>query len=64
MILSSVITTVAGTATAGFSGDGGPASAARLNLPNDVAVDGAGNLFIADTGNNLIRMVTAVSSPP
>jgi len=53
-----VITTVAGTATAGFSGDGGPASAARLNIPNDVAVDGAGNLFIADSGNNTIRKVT------
>src|SRR5262245_42591634 len=53
-----IISTAAGT-TAGFSGDGGPASAARLNQPYAVAVDGAGNLFIADTANNLIRKVTA-----
>ena len=52
-----VITTVAGTGTAGFSGDGGAATAAQLNWPWDVAVDGSGNLYIADTGNNRIRKV-------
>ena len=52
-----VITTVAGTGANGFAGDGGPASAALLNGPNGVTVDGAGNIFIADTGNQRIRKV-------
>jgi uncharacterized protein (TIGR03437 family) len=49
---------VAGNGTQGFSGDGGPATSAALNAPTGVAVDAAGNLFIADRGNNLIRKVT------
>ena len=52
------ISTVAGNGTAGFSGDGGPATAAELNQPSDVAVDSAGNLFIADLMNSRIRKVT------
>ena len=52
------ITTVAGNGTAGFSGDAGAATSAQLTLPNAIAVDSAGNLFIADTGNNCIRKVT------
>jgi uncharacterized protein (TIGR03437 family) len=52
-----IITTVAGNGTQGFSGDGGPATAAELDGPTGVAVDGAGNLFIAD--NNRIRKVSA-----
>jgi sugar lactone lactonase YvrE len=51
------ITTVAGGAIAGFCGDGGPATSACLNGPKDVAVDGAGNVFVADTNNNRIRRV-------
>ena len=51
------ITTVAGTGEEGFSGDGGPADQARLDFPSGVAVDGAGNLFIADTVNDRIRRV-------
>ncbi len=51
------ITTVAGNGTAGFSGDGGPATGAQLNAPAGVAVDLAGNLFIADCGNNRVREV-------
>ena len=43
------IITVAGNGTAGYSGDGGPATAAELNGPDGVAVDSAGDLFIADT---------------
>jgi trimeric autotransporter adhesin len=52
-----LITTVAGDGTAGFSGDGGPATSAELNFPNDVAVDAAGNLFIADDDNGRVREV-------
>jgi sugar lactone lactonase YvrE len=52
------ITTVAGT-TAGFSGDGGPAIRAQLSDPEGLAVDGKGNLYIADGGNNRVRKVSA-----
>ncbi len=55
------ITTYAGTGTAGFSGDGGPATAATLQHPNGCAVDAAGNLYIADTGNSAVRRVTAAT---
>ncbi|MEO7143204.1 MAG: hypothetical protein ABI165_06825, partial [Bryobacteraceae bacterium] len=54
-----VISTFAGTGVAGDSGDGGNAAAAQLNGPNGLAVDRAGNIYIADTGNNAVRMVTA-----
>src|SRR5262245_33874128 len=53
-----VISTVAGTGTPGFSGDGGLATTAQLNLPSGVAVDPEGNLFIADSANRRIRKVT------
>ena len=53
-----IVTTVAGNGTAGFSGDGGPASAAQLNLPYGLAVDAAGYLYIADLGNNRVRRVS------
>jgi sugar lactone lactonase YvrE len=56
------ITTVAGNGTAGFSGDGGLATSAELTYPLRVTVDGAGNLFIADYGNNRIRRVDASTS--
>lgn len=56
-----IITTVAGTGTAGFSGDGGAATAAQLANPSGVAVDSAGNLYIADTTNNRVRKVTAAT---
>jgi sugar lactone lactonase YvrE len=52
------ITTVAGNGTIGYSGDNGPAVSAQMNWPYDVAVDSAGNLYIADQENNLIRKVT------
>jgi uncharacterized protein (TIGR03437 family) len=55
---SGAITTVAGSGSFGYSGDGGPAAKAQLNGPQGVAVDTAGNLYIADTENNLIREVT------
>jgi hypothetical protein len=54
-----LITTVAGSGAVGFGGDGGSALNAKMNLPLDVARDGAGNLYIADMKNNRIRKVTA-----
>jgi DNA-binding beta-propeller fold protein YncE len=54
-----VITTVVGTGTQGYSGDGGPAAQALLNNPFDLAFDVAGNLFFADTYNHCIRRVDA-----
>jgi uncharacterized protein (TIGR03437 family) len=52
-----IVTVVAGTGVQGYSGDGGPASRAQLNQPSGVAVDNAGNLYIADQGNNAVRKV-------
>jgi len=52
------ITTIAGNGTQGHSGDGGPATAGSLNKPMGVAVDSSGNLYIADTGNHRIRIVS------
>jgi uncharacterized protein (TIGR03437 family) len=52
-----VITTVAGNGTLLFSGDGGPATKAGIGIPPDVAIDGAGNLYIVDRSNNRIRKV-------
>ena len=49
---------MAGNGTAGYSGDNGPATSAQLNTPYGVAVDAAGNLYIADTGNHRIRKVS------
>jgi sugar lactone lactonase YvrE len=54
-----IITTVAGSEKGGFSGDGGPATEAKLDFPRRIAVDELGNLFIADQANNRIRRVDA-----
>jgi sugar lactone lactonase YvrE len=51
------VSTIAGTGAFGYTGDGGPATNATLDTPSGVAVDGAGNIFIADTGNNVIRKI-------
>ena len=56
-ISNGIITTVAGTGTAGYNGDNIAAGAAQLNSPVSVAVDAAGDLFIADIGNNRVRQV-------
>ena len=53
-----IITTVVGNGTHGYSGDGGPAMAAEIYAPNGVCFDAFGNLYIADSGNNLIRKVS------
>ena len=53
------IRTVAGTSTPGFTGDSGAATSAELNSPQGITVDPAGNLYIADTGNNAVREVNA-----
>jgi uncharacterized protein (TIGR03437 family) len=53
-----IITTVAGTGTQGSSGDNGPAASAEVNFPEGVAVDSAGNLYIADNYNSRVRQVS------
>ncbi len=58
-ITNGTINTVAGSGTAGLGGDGGAATSAQLNIPAGLAVDGAGNLYIADFSNNRIRKVTS-----
>lgn len=55
-----VITTLAGTGTAGFGGDGGPARAAVLNKPSGLVVDAWGTLYVADSGNNRVRRFSTV----
>jgi trimeric autotransporter adhesin len=58
------LTVVAGTGVADFLGDGGPATSAALDaisFPNGLAVDGSGNIFIADSSNNVVRQVTSAT---
>ena len=62
MDAAGVISTVAGAGSFGFGGDGGPAAAGQLRSPSGVAVDGAGNLYIADTDNHRIRKVDATGT--
>lgn len=54
-----VINTFAGNRTAGYSGDGGAATGAQLNLPLGLALDSSGNLYLADSANNRIRMISS-----
>jgi sugar lactone lactonase YvrE len=58
---SGIISTVAGSGTSGFSGDGGAATNAELNSPGAIAWSPLGDLYIADTGNEVIREVDAVT---
>jgi sugar lactone lactonase YvrE len=55
--LDGTISTIAGNGTPGFGGDAGPAAAAQLNAPAGIALDSAGALYIADSGNNRIRKI-------
>jgi sugar lactone lactonase YvrE len=57
-----VISTFAGTGTAGYSGNGGAATAAKLNAPLGIAIDASGNVYIADTGNNQVRKVNSAGT--
>ena len=59
---SGIVTALAGTGVAGGSGNGGPATGAQLANPTGVAVDAAGNVYIADTGNSVVRTVTAAGT--
>src|ERR1019366_5120393 len=69
MVSHGVITTVAGNGTAGFTGDNGLATSAQLDYPGGVAVDSAGNLYIADSGvvrkvaNGVITTVAGNGTP-
>ncbi len=60
-VATGIITTVAGSGSIGFSGDGGPATSAAFDVPWNVRVDIVGNLYIADRDNNRIRKVDAVT---
>jgi uncharacterized protein (TIGR03437 family) len=57
-VVSGKITTVAGNGTMGFGGDGGPATNAEFNYPTGLALDSAGNLYIADSSNHRIRRIS------
>lgn len=63
---SGIITTIAGNGSFGYNGDGYPATSFPLKFPSGVAVDGAGNVYIGDTQNNAVRLLTpqAPPSPP
>ncbi len=58
-LTTNIITTIAGSGTAGFSGDGGPATLAELYDPSGLAVDSAGNVYISDSDNEVVRVVAA-----
>ena len=58
---SGIISTIAGNGDPTYSGDGGPASNATVSSPGSVTLDGAGNLYIADSGNNVIRMISVAT---
>ena len=62
-VANGVMTAVAGNGVGGYAGDGGPATSAQLNFPRGVAVDAAGNLYIADTQNSVIRLLTPIPQP-
>jgi sugar lactone lactonase YvrE len=58
-----IISTIAGNGTPGYSGDGGPATSASLTRPSALAVDAAGNIYVADGGNNAIRVLKPANPP-
>lgn len=60
---SGIISTIAGTGVVGFTGDGGPATSARVNFPRELFSDGSGNIYFADTDNNRVRKITFCNLP-
>jgi hypothetical protein len=60
-VSAGAISTIVGNGTSGFSGDSGTALNAQLNIPSSIALDVAGNLYVADTGNNRVRKVNAAT---
>ena len=58
------ISTIAGTGTAGYAGDGGPATAALLNFPLGIVADSAGNVYVSDFNNSVIRILEPVGAEP
>jgi uncharacterized protein (TIGR03437 family) len=62
VVSNGIINTIAGNGFPGYFGDGGPAKSATLNFPRGVAVDSSGNVYISDTANNVIRLLTPVAS--
>jgi sugar lactone lactonase YvrE len=61
-ISNGIIRTIAGNGVSGFSGDGGPAASAQLSMPERIAVDAQGNVYVADSGNNRVRVLTPTGS--
>jgi hypothetical protein len=59
--ITGIITTVAGNGLNGYTGDGGVATSAKMNFPKDIWLDSNGTMFIADTGNNILRRVDATT---
>jgi hypothetical protein len=57
------VTTIAGTGASGYSGDGGAATGAQLNYPGGLAVDGSGNVYVADVANGVVRKFKPASTP-
>jgi sugar lactone lactonase YvrE len=57
-----IISTIAGTGTAGYSGDGGPATAAELHHPTGLAIDASGNIYVSDAGNNRVRKISSAGT--
>ncbi len=60
-LTSGIITTVAGTSTVGYSGDGGPATDAMLSSPQSIKIDSSGNIYIADGENNRLRKISGAT---
>jgi streptogramin lyase len=58
---TNIVTTLAGTGVAGFSGDGGPAAQAQLRMPHSIAFDAAGDLLVCDIGNQRVRRIEAAT---
>lgn len=58
-VSTGILTTYAGTGTAGYSGDGTSATAAKLNYPNGLSIDSSNNIYVADQVNNRIRKISA-----